>query len=58
LDDLTKLEEKIDQLISIISELRQEAEDLTEQNSQLKSRDRVIKEKVESLIQRINNLLI
>ncbi len=58
MDDLTKLEEKLDRLVSLISELKQKVEDLGEQNTQFKSRHKVIKEKVDSLIEKLDNLLI
>jgi FtsZ-binding cell division protein ZapB len=58
LDELAKLEEKLDTLVSLINELKQKVEDLEEHNSTFKSREKEIKEKVEFLIGKIDNLLI
>jgi FtsZ-binding cell division protein ZapB len=58
LDDLSKLEEKLDSLISVVSELKQKVEDLEERNTKLTSRDSEIKEKIAGLIEKIDNLLI
>jgi FtsZ-binding cell division protein ZapB len=58
LDELSKLEEKLDTLISLINELKQKVEDFEKKNNQLRSCDQQIKEKVDLLIGKIDNLLI
>ena len=58
MDELSKLEEKLDRLISLISELKHKVEDFEEKNNVLSTRDQQVKEKVEMLIEKIDNLLI
>ncbi len=58
MDELSKLEEKLDTLISLINELKQKVEDFEKKNNQLRSCDQQIKEKVDLLIGKIDNLLI
>jgi FtsZ-binding cell division protein ZapB len=58
LDELSKLEEKLDKLISLVSELKHKVEDYREKNDVLTTRDQKVKEKVEMLIEKIDNLLI
>ena len=58
LDELTKLEEKIDKLIAFIDELKQKIEDYEEQNARLKTRDGDVKMKIEGIIERIDKLLV
>jgi FtsZ-binding cell division protein ZapB len=58
LDELTKLEEKIDKLIAFIDELKQKIEDFEEQNARLKTRDSDVKMKIEGIIERIDKLLV
>jgi len=58
LDELTKLDEKIDKLITFIDELKQKIEDFEEQNARLKTRDSDVKMKIEGIIERIDKLLV
>lgn len=58
MDELSRLEEKLDTLISLINELKRTVEDFEEKNNRLRSRDQQIKEKVDLLIEKIDNLLI
>lgn len=58
MDELSKLEEKLNNLISLISELKQRVEDYEEKNNRLTARDQQVKEKVDMLIEKIDNLLI
>jgi FtsZ-binding cell division protein ZapB len=58
LDELTKLEEKIDKLIAFIDELKQKIEDYEEQNARLQTRDSDVKMKIEGIIERIDKLLV
>jgi len=58
LDELAKLEEKIDKLITYIDELKQKIEDYEEQNARLKTRDSDVKIKIEGIIERIDKLLV
>ena len=57
MDDLSKLEDKVDKLILLINELKQKVEDWKEQNTKFKIRDKEIKEKLENLIERIDKLV-
>ena len=58
MDELTKLDEKIDKLITFIDELKQKIEDFEEQNARLKTRDSDVKMKIEGIIERIDKLLV
>lgn len=58
MEELTKLEEKVDKLISLVDELRQKIEDNEEENARLKTRDNEIKIKIEGIIERIDRLLV
>jgi len=58
LDELTKLEERIDKLVSLINELRHRIEDLEENNSRLQNTGQEVKKRVDGLIEKVDNLLI
>jgi FtsZ-binding cell division protein ZapB len=58
LEELTKLEEKVDKLISLLDGLKQKIEDYEEQNARLKNRDSEVKLKIEGIIERIDKLLV
>ena len=58
MDELTKLEERIDKLVSLINELRQKIEDLEENNSRLQNTRQEAKKRVDGLIEKVDNLLI
>jgi len=58
LDELTKLEERIDKLVSLIRELRQKVEDLEEKNGRLQNTKQEVKKRVDGLIEKVDNLLI
>jgi FtsZ-binding cell division protein ZapB len=58
LDELTKLEERIDKLVSLINELRQKVEDLEESNGRLQNTKQEAKKRVDGLIEKVDNLLI
>ena len=58
MDELSRLEEKLERLIALVNELKQRVEDVEVQNAQLRSRDEAIKENVDGLIEKIDNFLI
>lgn len=58
MDELTKLEERIDKLISLINELKQKIEDLEESNTRLQNTKQEAKKRVDGLIDKVDNLLI
>jgi FtsZ-binding cell division protein ZapB len=58
LDELTKLEERIDKLVALINELRHKIEDLEENNSRLQNTKQEVKKRVDGLIEKVDNLLI
>lgn len=58
MDELSKLEEKLNALILLISELKQKIEEYDDENTRLKERDKEIKQKIEGLVDRIDNLVI
>ena len=58
MDELSKLEEKVDRLISMINELKQKVDDLEETQMHIDSRDREIRDKVQGLIEKIDSLFI
>jgi FtsZ-binding cell division protein ZapB len=58
LDELTKLEERIDKLISLINSLKQKVEDLEESNSRLQNTKQEVKKRVDGLIEKVDNLSI
>ncbi len=58
MDELAKLEERIDKLISLINELKQKVEDLEESNGRLQNTKQEAKKKVDGLIEKVDNLLI
>ncbi len=58
MDELAKLEEKVEKLLAALSELKQRARDSEEHNARLKARDREIKEKVDGLIEKIDGFLM
>jgi FtsZ-binding cell division protein ZapB len=57
-DEIGKLEEKVDRLIALINELKHKVDDLDESQSHIQSRDREIKDKVQGLIEKIDSLFI
>ena len=57
MDELIKLEEKIEALVAIINDLKQKVEDFETKNSRLLARDKDIKSKIEGLIEKIESLL-
>ena len=58
MDELSTLEEKVEKLISLVSELKQRVEDLEEQSNHHRSRDKEIRANVDGLIEKIDHLLI
>jgi phage shock protein A len=58
LEELTKLDEKVDKLISLIDELKQKIEDYEEQNARATARNNEVKSKIEGIIERIDRLLV
>jgi len=58
LDELTKLEERIDKLVSVINELRHKIEDLEEINGRLQNTKQEVKKRVDGLIEKVDDLLI
>ncbi|UCG30758.1 MAG: cell division protein ZapB [candidate division WOR-3 bacterium] len=58
MDELTKLEERIDKLVSLVNELRQKVEDLEESNGRLQNTKQEAKKRVDGLIEKVDNLLI
>jgi FtsZ-binding cell division protein ZapB len=58
LDELTKLEERIDKLISLINEIKQKVEDLEESNSRLQNAKQEAKKRVDGLIEKVDDLLL
>jgi FtsZ-binding cell division protein ZapB len=58
LDELTKLEERIDKLISLINEIKQKVEDLEESNSRLQNAKQEAKKRVDGLTEKVDNLLL
>jgi len=58
LDELTKLEERIDKLISLINELKRKVEDLEESNSRLQNTKQEVKKRVDGLIEKVDDLII
>ena len=57
MDELYKLEEKLDALVAIIHDLKQKVEDFEAKNSRSIARDKDIKSKIEGLIEKIDSLL-
>lgn len=57
MDELNKLEEKIDALMVIINDLKHKVEDFEAKNSRSIARDRDIKSKIEGLIEKLDSLL-
>lgn len=58
MDELTKLEERIDKLISLINEIKQKVEDLEESNSRLQNAKQEAKKRVDGLIEKVDDLLL
>jgi len=58
LEEINKLEEKVQRLVTLINDLKQKIEVLEEEKSQFESRDQVIKDKITGLIDKIDNLAI
>jgi phage shock protein A len=58
LDELIKLEEKIDRLIGIINELKQKVQNLEQEQERLRTQGFEAKKKVDGIIEKIDNLLI
>ena len=58
MDELTKLEERIDKLISLINEIKQKVQDLEENNSRLQNAKQEAKKRVDGLIEKVDNLLL
>jgi len=58
LDELTKLEERIDKLITLINELKRKVEDLEESNSRLQNTKQEVKKRVDGLIEKVDDLII
>ncbi len=57
MDELIKLEEKIEALVAVINDLKQKVEDFEAKNSRQLARDKDIKSKIEGLIEKIDSLL-
>lgn len=57
MDELIKLEEKIEALVAVINDLKQKVEDFEAKNSKLLARDKDIKSKIEGLIEKLDSLL-
>ena len=51
MDELTKLEERIDKLISLINEIKQKVENLEESNGRLQNAKQEAKKRVDGLIE-------
>ena len=58
MDELTKLEERIDKLVSVINELRHKIEDMEEINGRLQNTKQEVKKRVDGLIEKVDDLLI
>ena len=58
MDELTKLEERIDKLITLINELKRKVEDLEESNSRLQNTKQEVKKRVDGLIEKVDDLII
>ena len=58
MDELTKLEERIDKLVSLINEIKQKVEDLEESNSRLQNAKQEAKKRVDGLIEKVDDLLL
>ena len=58
MEEINKLEEKVERLVKIIGELKQKIDVLEEEKTRFESRDQVIKEKITGLIDKIDNLAI
>lgn len=58
MDELAKLEERIDKLISLINELKRKVEDLEESNSRMQNTKQEVKKRVDGLIEKVDDLLI
>ncbi|MGD8978470.1 MAG: hypothetical protein PVI51_02720 [candidate division WOR-3 bacterium] len=58
MDELAKLEERIDKLISLINELKQKVEDLEESNGRLQNTKQEVKKRVDGLIEKVDDLII
>ncbi len=58
MEEINRLEEKVEYLVKIVGELKQKIETLEQEKSRLESRDNVIKEKLTGLIDKIDNLAI
>lgn len=58
MDELSRLEDKVYKLITLVNELKQRVEDLEEKKDRLRSRDKEIRANVDGLIDKIENLLI
>ena len=58
MDELTKLEERIDKLVSVINDLRHKIEDLEEINGRLQNTKQEVKKRVDGLIEKVDDLLI
>ena len=58
MDELAKLEERIDKLILLINELKHKVEDLEESNSRLQNTKEDAKKRVDGLIEKVDDLLI
>lgn len=58
MDELTKLEERIDKLVSLINEIKQKVENLEESNSRLQNAKQEAKKRVDGLVEKVDNLLL
>lgn len=58
MNEISKLEEKVDRLIAMINELKHRVDDLEENKTHIESRDREMKDKVQGLIEKIDSLFI
>jgi FtsZ-binding cell division protein ZapB len=58
LDELSKLEGKVDKLVLLINELKTRLEEHEEESNRLRNRDKEIKEKIDNLVNRIDRLVI
>jgi len=58
LDELIKLEDKIDKMIGLINELKQRVQTLEDENNRLKSQEYEVRRRVDGLIGKVDSLLI
>lgn len=58
MDELIKLEDKIDKMIGLINELKQRVQTLEDENNRLKSQEYEVRRRVDGLIGKVDSLLI